>query len=234
MPLGEGDTRPLVRLLRMVAFYMCASLTEQKIESETSIAVTQTENVCTIQVGVEKMEVRVAETKNLVPLTNQVFDPRVATAMEGLGKQPGTWSKELSIVLDFWLARTLAPAVIVSSDQDKISRLVSVIGKLEGIHSIPGIDASQYKMMKSLYDRNDTPNLRDDILKYGRGALVAVELVCETMDAQLCIRELIEDTPSMTAFSTDKSALYKSGLLFCVCVCGDLTPEIRSRASLII
>jgi hypothetical protein len=154
--------------------------------------------------------------------------------MEGLGKQPGTWSKELSIVLDFWLARTLTPAVIVSSDQDKISRLVSVIGKLEGIHSIPGIDASQYKMMKSLYDRNDTPNLRDDILKYGRGALVAVELVCETMDAQLCIRELIEDTPSMTAFSTDKSALYKSGLLFCVCVCGDLTPEIRSRASLII
>lgn len=234
MPLGEGDTRPLVRLLRMVAFYVCASLTEQKVESETAIAVTQTENVCTIQVGAEKMEVRVAETKNLVPLTNQVFDPRVATAMEGLGKRPGAWSKELSIVLDFWLARTLAPAVIVSSDQEKISRLVSVIGKLEGIQSIPGIDASQYKMMKSLYDRNDTPNLRDDILKYGRGALVAVELVCETMDAQLCIRELIEDTPSMTAFSTDKSALYKSGILFCVCVCGDLTPEIRSRASLII
>jgi hypothetical protein len=167
-------------------------------------------------------------------LTNQVFDPRVATAMEGLHDRSDTWSKELSIVLDFWLARTLAPAVIVSSDQEKISRLMNVLGKLEDVHCISSIDASQYKMMKSLYDRNDTPNLRDDILQYGRGALVAVELACGTMDSQLCIRELIEDTPSMTAFSTDKSALYKSGLLFCVCVSGDLTPEIRSRASLII
>jgi hypothetical protein len=61
-----------------------------------------------------------------------------------------------------------------------------------------------------------------------------VELKCHSRDSQLCIREIIEDSPSMTAFSTSKSALYKSGLLFAVYVNGDITPEVLSRASIII
>ena len=96
------------------------------------------------------------------------------------------------------------------------------------------IDPTQYKMMKSLYDPADTPNLRDDILKLGRGARTVVELKCLSRDAQLLIREMIEDTPSLTAFSTTKSALYKDGLFFCVYVEGEITPEIRSRATLIL
>jgi hypothetical protein len=91
-------------------------------------------------------------------------------------------------------------------------------------------------MMKSLYDPTNTPNLRDDIMKKGRGGGVycAVELVCTDANAQLCIREIIEDSPSMTAFSTLRSALYKEGLFFGVYVNGDITPEVRSRASLIL
>ena len=88
--------------------------------------------------------------------------------------------------------------------------------------------------MKSLYDPSNIPNLRDDILRFGRGAYVAVELVCPSKNAQLCIREIIEDSPSMTAFSTAKSALYKEGLLFVVHVTGEITPEILSRASIVI
>ena len=141
-----------------------------------------------------------------------------------------------SIILDFWLAKTLAPAVIVSNDEGRIQELIRAVGLIDGIHVIPAVNADEYKMMKSLYDRNDTPNLRDDILKFGRRGevFVGIHLQCPSNDAQLCIREIIEDNPSMTAFSTAKSALYKSGLLFAVYVNGDITPEVMSRASLII
>jgi hypothetical protein len=90
-------------------------------------------------------------------------------------------------------------------------------------------------MARSLYDDTDTPNLRDDIrTAFKRTSLVAVELLVHEPDSQLMIRELLEDTPSMIAFSTDKSALHKDGLLFVVYVKGDITPELQSRASLIL
>ena len=168
-----------------------------------------------------------------MPLTRQVFDHRVQHAIEIL-RETGdqiTDIAELSIILDFWLAKTLAPAVVVSNDKVRIKRLAEAVGSLEEVHHISNVDAGEYKIMKSLYDPTNTPNLRDDILACGRGAIVAVELHCPTTDSQLCIREIIEDSPSMTAFSSSRSALYKSGLLFAVYVEGDITPEVRSRAS---
>jgi hypothetical protein len=104
--------------------------------------------------------------------------------------------------------------------------VVAALSALDDVYHIPRDDANDCKMMKSLYNPNDTPNLRDDILyilRLGRGAFVAVELRCETLDSHLRIREMIEDTPSMTAFPTEKSALYKSGLLRRVCKRGDHT-----------
>jgi hypothetical protein len=176
--------------------------------------------------------------------------------------------KELSTVLDFWLGGALAPTVILSTRAVVIQTIMKTIqeclsisskdeddhnngveydyenGRGDGydnVHCIHNIDASCYKMMKSLYDPRDTPNLRDDILKIGGGvgsiataALVAVEIKCPSTDDQLCIREIIEDTPSMTAFSSNRSALYKTGLLFGVHVEGSITPELYSRASLIL
>ena len=128
--------------------------------------------------------------------------------------------------------------------------------------------------MRSLYDAGDVPNLRDDlinIIKRGGGgggsdrskgngdgnrppvAMAAVALECRnSRDAQMRIRDMLEDTPSMTAFSSDRSALRKDGIFFGVRVSGKeddddgdhddydddnhdaITPEVRSRASYIL
>ena len=155
---------------------------------------------------------------------------------------------ELSTIFDFWLGGALTPAVILSQDRSVVESLISIIEetlKGGGVQCIAGIEVGSYKMMKSLYDPRDTPNLRDDILKLGGGrrtkggvgssTLCAMGLMCPTTDAQLCIREMVEDSPSMTAFSSDKSALYKSGLLFAVHIGTDeITPELKSRASIIL
>ena len=247
IPMGDGDTRPLVRHLRMISFYICALIenTQRNMHDETITEIRVTQEVgslsCIVQVGDESTELMVGKMENLYPITRQIFDSRVRIAVDAL-RQGGngiTPAREeysfsdLSIILDFWLAETLAPAVIVSNDEDRVQSLIRAVGLINGVHVIPKVNVDEYKMMKSLYDRNDMRNLRDDILKYGRGAFVATELKCPSKDAQLCIREIIEDSPSMTAFSTAKSALYKSGLLFAVCVEGEITPEVRSRASLI-
>lgn len=65
-------------------------------------------------------------------------------------------------------------------------------------------------------------------------ALVGVEIEAKTMDSQIKIRELTEDTPSMVAFSTYRSALRKKGLFFVIYFDEVLTPELNSRASLVI
>ena len=145
-------------------------------------------------------------------------------------------------------------------------------------------------MTRSLYDSNQTSNLRDDIIRAtkvivhsfilcslwahchahacslafeipsksthrllncnaaatntnddgdcaqrGNGSVV-VEIEAASTDAQLLIRELVEDSPSMTAFSTTRSALKKSGLFFVILVAAGcpLTPELASRASVVI
>jgi hypothetical protein len=236
IPIAEGDTRHLVRHLRMISFYLHALVADSvSLESRIDAVVVQKGNLCIVRANEKSMELQVGTLGNLLPLTRQVFDYRAQKSIETLGETHGqsTDFGELSIILDFWLAKTLAPAVVVSTDKVKIKRLIEAVGAQEDIHHISSVHAGEYKMMKSLYDTTNTPNLRDDILACGRGAFVAVELHCPTTDSQLCIREIIEDSPSMTAFSSSRSALYKSGLLFAVYVEGDITPEIRSRASFI-
>lgn len=51
--------------------------------------------------------------------------------------------------------------------------------------------------------------------------------------AQLKIRELLEDTPSMVAFSTARSALQKQGLLFLVEVGGVGCPTPPNRNQIV-
>jgi hypothetical protein len=178
---------------------------------------------------------------HLFPVPRRVFDLRVTVAVASLRADlvdsPSSLDvDELSLVLDFWLAGTLAPAVIVSSDRRTIERIVAAAGQLEDdVDCLPPVKVSRHKMMRSLYDPIDTPNLRDDIsTAIRRKKQVVIELHCETTNEQLAIREIIEDTPSMTAFSSEKSALHKGGLLFAVYVQGEITPEVRSRASLVI
>ena len=256
--LGEGDTRPLVRYLRMLGFYVCALLKEEngsgKTETTTeqlsgpvkvsvsqfTTAVDTESDTCKVEAAGKSIELAIGSFQNLLPKVPTVFDNRTKRVISQLQQSSQHAAlmadkvADLSQVIDFYFAKTLAPAVVVSHNQDFIQALVSALGEQQDMHGIAGVDASSYKMMKSLYDPNDTPNLRDDILGLGRGAFVAVELLCESTDAQLCIREIIEDSPSMTAFSTSRSALYKAGLVFGVYVKGDITPEVRSRASLVL
>lgn len=232
--VGDGDTRPLVRFLRMVGFYICGLVARTvRFGSTIEAKVIQRGDSCMIFAAGESVELKTGTLENLFPVTPRVFDTRVSEALTQL--QPVFPNlDELSIILDFWFAKTLAPAVIVSNDGSKIQHLIEAFNSLKNVFCIHRVNAETYKMMKSLYDPSDTPNLRDDILKFGRGANVAVQLQCPSKDAQLCIREIIEDSPSMTAFSTAKSALYKEGLLFAVHVQGEITPEVRSRASIIL
>merc|ERR1712157_467617 len=144
---------------------------------------------------------------------------------------------ELAQMLDYFFAKTLAPTVIVSKNESLIKHIISAVSTpLNEVQSITNVDPEKMKMMKCLYDPADTENLRDDILKLGggKGTFVSVEFKCYTQDAQLCTREILEDSPSMTAFSSSKSALYKEGLFFGVYVQGDITPEVLSRASLVL
>jgi hypothetical protein len=242
IPLGEGDTRPLVRHLRMLAFYIQRRFQDSLDQfSTTEIPLLQAwvkeeDAACHIKIGDQpSFELKLGPMGNLFPLTHRVFDTRVKAIVHSLQDSHLSLDRcnELSVILDFWLLSTLAPTVIVSKNKRILKTLVATLVSTKDVHLIPDIDASRYKMMKSLYDPKDTPNLKDDILQFGPGALVAAELNCPSADSQLCIRELIEDNPSMTAFSTPKSALYKSGLLFTVFVEGEITPHIRSRASLI-
>jgi hypothetical protein len=237
VPIGEGDTRPLVRHLRMLAFYVCTLIADTAKDARSiEVSVVQKGDHCWIMAGKDSLELKLGSMENLYPVTSQIFDPRTRAMMARLKNTlSSNWfTSELTTIVDFWLAGTLAPAVIVSNDAVKVKAIVEAARLIQDVQCIADVDASEYKMMKSLYDSTGTPNLRDDILQFGKGAFVAVELLCESVDAQLCIREIIEDTPSMTAFSSEKSALYKSGLLFAVYVDGEITPEVESRASLVI
>ena len=253
----EGDTRPLVQLLRMLSFYISNLLKDTTIQTAVhcrrgnptvSVVLHEMERGCKIEIpGGAQTELQVGSSMggkhHLFPVPRRVFDSRVSVAVASLRADlvdnPFLLDvDELSLVLDFWLAGILAPAVIVSSDKRAIETIVAAVGQLEDdVYCLPPVNVSRHKMMRSLYDPMETPNLRDDIFTAMRGRgkkQVVIELHCETTNEQLAIREIIEDSPSMTAFSSEKSALYKDGLLFAVYVQGEITPEVRSRASLVI
>lgn len=241
--VGEGDIRPLVRQLRMIAFYLNRA-SEIHPSSFAGIGVVQGKsNTCyTIQVdGATAIDLMKHIDGNLYTTTvsSQFDDNEIKTLCRQL-KNPKA-KEELSTVLIFWLEHALAPAVIVTQEQKLHKNLVealSVYAKVSNsrLQILPSVDASQYKMMKSLYDGAETRNLKDDIVARGggKGELFVVDLVCPTIDSQLCIREMIEDTPSQTSFSSEKSALHKDGILFVVMVHGEITQEVRSRASLVL
>lgn len=240
IPVGSGDTRPLVRHLRMLAFYVCA-LASGKVTVGSAISpyiFHQNESdITTVSCCGESVHLRAGSFENLYPVIPQIVDSHTKSALNALQHLSGMKAghTELFQIIDYYFAKALAPAVIVSKKLDLIKAIMSAVASQRGVHCITGIDPRTYKMMKSLYDPHDTPNLRDDILKFGKGAFVAVELICgRSNDSQLCIREIIEDSPSMTAFSSSKSALYKEGLFFCVHVEGDITEQVFSRASLVI
>ena len=246
IPYGTGDTRPLVRYLKMLSFYIHSLISTSKAITDGNassihvlVSYDASNQLTSVQSGKQLLQLKSGSFQNLYAVNPSALDSRASgTVLELQKLHPHLKNpEELLQILDFYFAQTLVPAVILSHNKQLISDLINLLSKSVGVHGISNIDPSSHKMMKSLYDPSDTPNLRDDILNIihaDETSLVAVELCCQTKDSQLQIREIIEDTPSQTAFSTERSALHKDGLLFGVFVDGVITPEIESRASLII
>jgi len=246
----DGDIRPLVRQLRMYAYYIRRLYTNNNnqkggIANVKLIKVSQHKTNCalSVEIGIGigasrrfEQNLKIGSLGNWIPADDFIFDSKIKLVLEKI-KNIIQKDKvvELAVILEYWLSTTLAPAVILSQDNTIITGLMKAIECMgDGIHCIRNINSHTYKMIKSLYDPREMPNLRDDILKFGPDALVATEIICPTKDSQLCIREMIEDSPSMTAFSSAKSALYKTGLLFAIHIKGEVTPEIMSRVSIVI
>jgi hypothetical protein len=246
VPLGEGDTRQLVRYLRMLTFYIHCLVMRSDSSGragavDVSLSLDAMTNITTVALSCgESMQLRSGTyCGNIYALIPFSLDSRAPAIVKQLQKlHPDIRNpSELCQILDFYFAKTLAPVVVLSQNQQIIDDLISLLARLQGIHGIANIDPSSYKIMKSLYDSSDTPNLRNDIINIISAdpkAFVAIQLNCNTIDSQMQVREIVEDTPSMTAFSTERSALHKDGLLFGIFVDGTVTPEIKSRASLVI
>lgn len=245
VPLGEGDTRPLVRYLRMLSFYIHALVVKSNLATsvssvEVTISFDPDTNMTTVATSNgSTMNLKSGSFDNIYAETPIVLDSRASEIVEKLQQlHPDLKSpSELCQILGFYFAKSLAPTVVLSGNKQLVDDLMQLMSLSKGVHLIPNIDPSGYKIMKSLYDSSDTPNLRDDIISFvsaNEKALVAIQLNCNTANDQMQIREIVEDTPSMTAFSTERSALHKDGLFFGVYVNGFITPEIASRASLTI
>ena len=147
-------------------------------------------------------------------------------------------------MLDFFLLESLAPAVVVCTSapnaQQTADALLDVLSDALGGESAIGmirdVDVTEVKMNRSLYDKRDTRSLRDEILDLRASVpRAAVELICPTSESELLIREMVEDSPSLVAHSVHKRILHKDGLLFVVRLGSeDVTPELRSRASVVL
>lgn len=113
IPLQDGDTRPLVRHLRMLCFYICTLVSNAMLATGTVAAkVVQTnEGSCTVSIGAESIQLELGSNDLLFPVTLRIFDPRTSIAIDGLravlGEERAVNYAELSVIVDFWLAGTL-------------------------------------------------------------------------------------------------------------------------------
>merc|ERR1719235_352586 len=160
------------------------------------------------------------------------------------------FSKLFLDITEYTKYGVLSPAVILYKDK-KITASIMTMMELflkeqngnrkeceQSYYFLPSVSVATTRIVKSLYDSPDVYNLRDEILKYRRSnkeALIIVNLLCSTPECQMKVRELTEDSPSMLAFSSSRSALYKDNLLFLIEVeeTIPITPELTSRAALV-
>jgi hypothetical protein len=257
IPLGEGDTRPLIRHLRMVAYWAKRLLraTEPTTTTTTATAVSVRHRCSdtTTTGGFIEIGCCCDKEDEFVPLVSLTRGPFETLLPQGSHAQHNCSDSTLAIIsglrdhhlapppphlgyiLDYFFAGALTPAVVISRQGGIVSAIMDQLEEHTLVRTIRGIDPTVCKMSRSLYDPKDLPNLRDSILALkASSSLVAVEITAHSTASQLCIRELVEDTPSRTAFSTQRSALRKDGLLFCIHVSGELTPELESRASVVV
>ena len=235
----SNDTRPLIRYLSFLAFHV-SRMVEGKEPSTLKISV-QKDGDSHFKVSVNETCMSFVRTSsgNLMPRSPAILQyGHTRTVFESLRKLPGkdpAGIQELGLLVEAWLQKVLAPVVVLSSEQSQLDQFSLALEECLKNQAtwIRNINAATYPLIKSLYD--DTPNLRSDILTaQQKNSFVVIEVTCPTLDDQLLMRELLEDSPSRTAFSTAQSALYKEGLLFLVHTPDEISPEIQSRASFVI
>jgi hypothetical protein len=249
MELGRGDLRCLVRHLRTIGLFVGRALRKAQ-GGRAHVMVVHDRGQDRVMVSVDghghgRLEPVAALAfgthENLFPAPSTFLHSttqRVMAAVASrLASRPPQLLQELGHVVDYFYSGILAPAVVVSSSTELLKALVDALEGAGGVASVRGIDAGTYKIVKSLYEGPEVPCLREDLKSLRRvdsEALVVTEVRAPDADAQMRIREILEDTPSMVAFSTYRSALQKRGLFFAVHVPGTITPELRSRASIIL
>ena len=250
----EGDLRPVVRKLRVLAGWarhLCGADAaevcvtpelERSAESKTPVS-----DALRVAAGAAHVVLEERAHHNLVPSRGERRGAEGAAVLGRLRRRCGGDAQRfegLQAVLDDFFAGAIAPCVVLCASKEDAGAVADAIEAEAAVEGIRGVDALRYRMARTLYDKQGAPNLRDDILRLkgcssafeaSRGAAeVCVEVHASCREAQLCIREMAEDTPSMTAFSSKRSVLRKDGIVFVISCATPITPELLSRASYVV
>ena len=100
IPLGHGDTRPLVRHLRMLAFYLCTLLEDSVTKSNDhpttihgKIAQAENSHSCTVKAAEKTINLRLGTMDNLFPTqTRAVLVTRTREAMDRIQTTKASFS----------------------------------------------------------------------------------------------------------------------------------------------
>ena len=255
----ESDVRPLITCLRMLAYCIHQYLYWDRLGTSSDgrllLRIHQASSASKLEVVVANRKSTTSSTDDvlsltvsdkgiiLLPVNSAVDDDKIggkgdsSSSIQALPNCLQTRESEINVVIKYWRENILCPTVIVSTNASRMKALFDHTKKYPNVQGLE-VDVSRYKMTKSLYDESDIPNLRDDIMALQRqgdaSTRIVVVLACPSLETQLMVRELVEDSPSMTAFSSARSALRKDGILFCITASDEISPELKSRASLII
>ena len=172
--VGSGDTRPLVRHLRMIAFYVVNFLEKRSDNADNNSNVrlrltTSDGNNKSVDMEINGSRIQLVhdpECNNLyssaTPIHNEVAKSLSASVLTNANQK-----RKFARVCDYYFDKTLTPAVVVSKNKETLRALADELSAADGVHAILGVNPENYKMMRSLYDSRETPNLRDDILNFG-------------------------------------------------------------------
>lgn len=191
MDLGRGDIRALVRYLRSISFFLASEVRAKALLSRTGPQVTSNEGkVDKIRFVVQEdydsghvslslpdgasafVELCHGHHFNLFPIKRKLIDTRTASVIAHIERKMPKLEKtvldDLAHVIDYYFGHVLVPAVMLCRSKELVKAIIESLGQVGGLSTIKGIDASKYKIVKSLYDSEDTRSLREDIISLRR------------------------------------------------------------------
>jgi len=142
MDVGSGDTRPLVRHLRMIAFFITGYLKSSSSHLSSLILSNSSQGLIQITINSSKIITLTHDevSDNLFPTQDTPIYNTLANSIS-LSKTP-----KFRRIVDFFLSHTLTPAVVVSTSKARLSNLVDIISAFDGVNSIRGVNPDNYKV----------------------------------------------------------------------------------------